>query len=365
MTGAAMAMAVLTMCTTPSPRPSGAPLRLQPVQSHQFPQEIDLVLVDGGEQRPVMVDTGSVYLFLGNAGNDTALDCPSPSRFTWGSGKADFCSSTMPLRAVGTDGSTVELSPDVTMGRAVFADWVSPNYAILGLSANLVGTNVGGLTPVVDQLRPDYLSFRFPDGPLGDAVVAFAPLPDDEVRDATPVALVSPGGLGYGYTSKVSAVDFLADGQVLATIRTEADGVYLEKAAEHTRIADTNLAFFDTGATPPYVPLNGDISLLGDQVPNAIIPFAGKDPYDEVRFTLDAGNGQQVVISKLDVQSYAPGPPFLTVPSVSDFPEGLRQLTSVVGLGTLSGYDFHFTFADGKATTVQFSPRRATTTPTS
>jgi hypothetical protein len=33
------------------------------------------------------------------------------------------------------------------------------------------------------------------------------------------------------------------------------------------------------------------------------------------------------------------------------------QLTSVVGLGTLAGYDFQFDFEHGRATTVRFVQR--------
>ena len=35
----------------------------------------------------------------------------------------------------------------------------------------------------------------------------------------------------------------------------------------------------------------------------------------------------------------------------------MKQLTTVVGLGTLSGYDFQFTFEDGQATEARFVPR--------
>ena len=170
------------------------------------------------------------------------------------------------------------------------------------------------------------------------------------------VPLVSPGSLGYGYTAKVSRVDFIAQDSVRASIRTERDGVYLHRDGQRSKIAETNLAFFDTGSTQPYVPLNGDISLLSDQVPNALIPFAGAEPYDTVQFTFDVGHGDHVVLSSSNVQSYAPDP-FLTVPAASDFPAGLEQLTTVVGLGVLAGYDFQFTFRHGRATTVQFAER--------
>lgn len=309
----------------------------------------------GGKQVPTIVDTGSIYLFVGTEGNDAQLTCTDPSVFHYGGTYATFCKDTMPLRAVGVDASVVDLASEVTMGRAKFTEF-EPPYAIIGLSANLEGKNLGGLTPITEQLQPDYLSFQFPSGPQNNGIVRFAALPGDELQGVPSIPLVSPGGLEYGYTAKVSRVDFIADDSIRATIKTERDGVYLDRDLQHTKIAETNLAFFDTGATPPYVALNGDISLLGDHVTEAMLPFAGPTPFDRIQFTFDLGDGDHVVLSSPNMQSYAPGP-FLTLPSPSDFPAGLKQLTSVVGLGTLAGYDFQFTFKDNRATTVQFVQR--------
>lgn len=332
-----------------------AALKLQPTLKDRYPQSTNLVLVTGNTRHPTIVDTGSIYLFVGDAENDVQLGCSKPSAFHYGEGTAEFCTKRAPLRAVGIDGSVVELSTRVEMGTTKFTDFAAP-YAIIGLSANLEGENLGGLTPVTDQLRPDYLSFQFPNGAQNNAIVRFAPLPRDELSGVLAVPLVSPGSLEYGYTAKVSRVDFIADDSVRASITTESDGVYLQRDRERSKIAETNLAFFDTGTTQPYVPLNGDISLLSDQVPNALIPFSGAEPYDTVQFTFGVGRGDHVVLSNTTVRSYAPGP-FLTVPVASDFPDGLEQLTTVVGLGTLAGYDFQFTFEDGRAKTVHFVQR--------
>jgi hypothetical protein len=353
--GVVLAVAILTACASASASSSevpSKPLHLQPTLDPQYPLSIDMVRVAGTDRRPTIVDTGSIYFFAGNPRNRVQLHCAHPSAFHYGGGTARYCPTAAPLRMLGIDGSTVELAPKVTMGRAHFSHFLPP-YAIIGVSANLEGKNLPGLTPITDQLRPDHLSFRFPNGSQNNAIARFGPLPTGALRGVAKVPLVSPGTLEYGYTAKVSRVDFIAQDRVRATIRTERDGVYLHRDGQRSRIADTNLAFFDTGATEPYVPLNGDISLLSDRVPDALIQFAGAEPYDTVQFTLDVGRGQHVVLSNRVVQSYAPGP-FLTVPAASDFPAGLKQLTSVVGLGTLAGYDFQFDFANGRAKTVQF-----------
>jgi hypothetical protein len=353
--GAVVAVAIVTACASVSASFSevpSTPLHLQPTLDPQYPLSIDMLRVVGRHRRPTIVDTGSIYLFAGNPENSVQLHCAHPSAFHYGGGTARYCPTAAPLRVLGIDGATVELAPKVTMGRAHFSHFLPP-YAIIGVSANLEGENLPGLTPVTDQLRPDSLSFRFPNGGQNNAIARFGPLPAGTLRGVAEVPLVSPGTLEYGYTAEVSRVDFIAQDSIRATIRTGRDGVYLHRDGQRTRIADTNLAFFDTGATEPYVPLNGDISLLSDRVPDALIQFAGAEPYDTIQFTLDVGRGQHVVLSNRAVQRYAPGP-FLTVPTASDFPAGLRQLTTVVGLGTLAGYDFQFNFADGRATSVQF-----------
>jgi hypothetical protein len=357
--GAVVAIAILSTCSSSSPSSSpkapSAGLTLQPTLRDQYPMSTNMVLIVGDERHPTIVDTGSIYLFVGNAKNDVKLGCAQPSAFHYGSGTAHFCATSAPLRAVGVNGSVVELASKVKMGDTKFTDFAPPD-AIIGLSANLEGKNLGRLTPITDQLHPDYLSFQFPNGSQNNAIAQFAPLPADELRGVAAVRLVSPGSLEYGYTAKVARVDFIADDSIRATIKTERDGVYLHRDGRRSKIAETNLAFFDTGSTQPYVPLSGDISLLSDQVPNALIPFAGDEPYDKVQFTFDVGDGDHVVLSSSNVQSYAPDP-FLTVPAASDFPAGLEQLTTVVGLGTLAGYDFQFTFEDGRAKSVQFVQR--------
>lgn len=314
-----------------------------------------MTLVMGSERIRTQVDTGSVYLFVGNAKNDVKLECSNGATFHYGGGYAEFCPTTGPLKAVGVDKPVVELNPNVKFGQAKFVNWVGPT-AIIGLSANLDGQNLSGVEPVLDQLRPDYLSFQFPNAGQNSAIVEFAPLPAEKLRGVTPVPLVSPGSLGYGYTANIARVDFIADSKVRASIVSAADGVYLESDNQRNRIAEKNLAFFDTGATLPFTPINGDISLLGPDVGHAPIPFSGAAVYDKVQFTLDAGDGNQVILANDNVNSWGspPDPPFLTIPKASDFPQGLKQFTTVVGLGTLSLYDFQFNFRDGRATTAYF-----------
>lgn len=348
----AVALLVLGSCTSSKTGLPDAPLRLRPdvAAGQHHASHVVLTLVVDGKQLGVELDTGSIYWFLTASGD---LTCPDPATFTWGSGSATFCEQTAPLEVVAPDGSTVEVHPALKMGEAKFTDDFPP---IIGFSANMQGKNVGGLEPVVDQLEPDVLSFRFPGGPMEDGVAQFSPLPADALRGVTPVPLVDPGSLKYGYTSNIFRVDFIAQNEVKASIITEPDGVYLETDGNRTQIAETNLAFFDTGATEPYVPVNGDISLMSDRVGDAVIFPKGKEPYDEVRYTLDAGDGKQVVLSNDQIRSYGTGAPGLAVPTAEDYPSGMKQLTTVVGLGTLGGYDFQFDFEDGRATQARFIP---------
>ncbi len=301
------------------------------VEGQQHASHVNLTLAVDGNRVPVELDTGSIYAFLAAPGS---LTCSDPATFTWGSGSAKFCERTAPLRVVATDGSVVEMDPALKMGEAKFSSGFPP---IIGFSANMKGKNIGGLETVIDQLEPDVLSFRFPEGPMHDGLAQFAPLPPDALRGVSPIPLVDPGSLEYGYTATISRVDFIADGEVKASIVTEPNGVYLEADGRRTKIAEENLAFFDTGATEPYVPINGDISLLSDRVAAAVIFPKGEEPYDEVRYTLDAEDGTQVVLSNDNVRSFGTGAPGLALPTAKDYPAGMKQLTTVVGLGTLAG----------------------------
>lgn len=314
-----------------------------------------MILVRGNERIRSQVDTGSVYLFVGGHPEDPNLTCPSKPTFYYGAGFAEFCPATAPLKALGADNSVVEVAPNLKYGDANFKNWVGP-HSIIGVSGNMEGENLPGVETVIDQLRPDHMSFQFPNGGQNSAIVEFAALPPEKLRGVAAVPLVSPGSLKYGYTANISRVDFMVDSRIRASIVSEAGGVFLERDGQRSRIAEKNLAFFDTGATLPFTPLNGDISLLSNQVAKAPIPFTGTEAYDKVQFTLDVGNGDHVVLVNDNVKAWGapPEPPFFTLPAASDFPPGLVQFTSVVGLGTLSLYDFQFTFKDGRATSASF-----------
>ena len=311
----ALALTLLPSCASPS----DAPLKLQPAVSHQHAAYVTITLSDDARQARAEVDTGSIYAFVGTPGDE--LTCQSPSRFHWGAGYAEFCPRTAPLKAISMDGTIVELHPALRMGEATFHEWLGPD-AIIGLSANMSGANIGGLEPVIQQLNPEVMSFRFPNGPMNDGVMQFAPLSSDQLRGSRAVPLVDPGSLEYGYTANISRVDFLVANEIKASIMAGPDGVYLKRDGTRSRIAEKNLAFFDTGATEPYVPLNGDISLLSDRVSEAVIFPKGNEPYDEVRFTLDVGADHQVVLSNKQIRSYGTGEPGLALPTAADFPQG-------------------------------------------
>ena len=163
----ALALTLLPSCASPS----DAPLKLQPAVSHQHAAYVTITLSDDARQARAEVDTGSIYAFVGTPGDE--LTCQSPSRFHWGAGYAEFCPRTAPLKAISMDGTIVELHPALRMGEATFHEWLGPD-AIIGLSANMSGANIGGLEPVIQQLNPEVMSFRFPNGPMNDGVMQFA-----------------------------------------------------------------------------------------------------------------------------------------------------------------------------------------------
>lgn len=249
----AAALVVLGGCTPPNTALPEESLTLHPdvVEGQDHASHVNLTLVVDGERVPVELDTGSIYMFLQAPGD---LTCPDPSTFTWGSGSARFCERTAPLDVVATDGSVVEVHPALKMGEAKFSSGFPP---IIGFSANMQGRNIGGLEPVIDQLKPRVLSFRFPDGPMHDGVAQFSSLPADSLRGVIPVPLVDPGSLEYGYTSNISRVDFIVKDTIKASIITEPNGVYLEamrcaRCDSRLEEADEGCPGFDDDAVFPH-----------------------------------------------------------------------------------------------------------------
>lgn len=190
--------AALTGCATTASLYTGE-LSTQPVQGRTHPLGATIELQDGYATRPVILDTGSIYYFSNPPASaaSSPLSCASPETFTYGVGVARFCPSTQLLAARGGDGSLVTLSENaVTMGVAQFSNW-EPGIpdSVLGLAGNLQGPNRHGVSPVIDQLKPAHLGFRFPNGGRANGTMSFGPLPADRLSGATPIPLVNPGSL--------------------------------------------------------------------------------------------------------------------------------------------------------------------------
>lgn len=353
--------AALTGCATTASLNTGE-LPTQPVPGKTHPLGATIELQDGYATRPVILDTGSIYYFTNPPASaaSSPLSCATPETFTYGVGVARFCPSTQLLAARGGDGSLVTLSgSDVTMGVAQFSNW-EPGIpdSVLGLAGNMQGPNRYGVSPLIDQLKPAHLSFRFPDGGRANGTMSFGPLPADRLSGATPIPLVNPGSLGYGYTANIKRMEFLGSGKLLAAISYGRDGVFLEHDRTRDKIAEQHLAFFDTGTPLPLVFSNGDVSLLGDNVAAGNIGTNTSGPfYDELRVVFDSAAGTTVTLQTKELGLFQSNNPSAVVPTKAEFPANMKMLASVIGYPVLTRYDFQIDFAATTATSIAFANR--------
>lgn len=354
-----LASSVLVGCATTSSLYTGE-LPTQPVRGKTHPLGATIEMQDGDSTRPVIIDTGSVYYFTSAREGSSTLSCEPVETYTYGVGVARFCPSSRVLAARADDGAMVALSGhEITMGVARFSNW-EPGIpgAVLGLAGNMQGPNRPGISPVMDQLRPAHLSFQFPDGGLGNGIMSFGPLPADSLTGATPIPLVNPGSLGYGYTANVKRMEFRGSGKVLAAIAYERDGVFLEHGSALERIAEQHVAFFDTGTPLPLVFSNGDISLLGDNVTAGNIGTKTSGPfYDELRLVFDTGAGNTVTLRTTNLEPFQSNNPSAVVPTKAEFPANMRLLASVIGYPILTRYDFQIDFDGATAKDIIFVDR--------
>ena len=350
----ACVLASLTACSSSVSSDRAPSFALKPTLSDLYGQTANMTLVIGGVRHEAIVDTGSLYLLVGNSKNDVDLTCAEPAVLHYGEGSAEVCKTTATVDAVTINADESRLARNLDFGDARLTGF-SPPYAIIGLGGNAKqGENVGGVLPVTEQVRPDFISFRFPNGSQNNGVVEFGPLPADSLHGVADIPLVEGGVLDSGYTAELARLDFIRDDAIRATIQIEVDGVYLIRDGNTSRIADSNLALFDSGASPPYVPLDGQLAADNSTLQKSFITYSGDEEYDTIQFTFSVGDGDHVVLSNSNVRRYAAGNPFGTLPKPSDFRPGLGQLISVVGLGTLSEYNFQLAFKDGRATSIRF-----------
>ena len=335
------------------------PIAFEPNISEGLTMDIQMEVFADNEERSVLIDTGSIYYFLGSEDNTQDLPCPSPEHYTYGGGVAFFCPEEMLLEVKDIQGSYETLLPKrIRMGRSYFIEWPGPPYAIIGLSANLIGKNKEDMLPVIRQLQPDYLSFSFPDGLLNPGFFQFDRLEGDDAG-VQRIPLVSPDTLDYGYTAKPARIEYYDDEQqVVAAIINTGDGVYVETEGTSERIADDLVSFFDTGTTLPIVIIDGDISLLSDRVPESmILPEDDAPLYDEIVAVFEDEYGFEFRLRSGNVSVWQPENPWARVLTKPPVPDGARLLVYVFGLNFIGQYNFQFDFSDGKATHVTFVKR--------
>jgi hypothetical protein len=335
------------------------PIAFEPNIIDGLTMDIQMEVFADNEERSVLIDTGSIYYFLGRKDNSQDLPCPSPDNYTYGGGVAFFCPEETLLEVKDIQGSYETLFPEkIKMGRAYFTEWPGPPYAIIGLSANLIGENRENMLPVVHQLEPDYLSFSFPDGLLNPGFFQFDKLQGSWVSEAQRIPLVSPDTLEYGYTARLLRIEYYANNELETAVINDIDGVYVETAETSERIADDLMAFFDTGTTIPVLIIDGGASLLSDRVPeDMILPEDDAPLYDEVVAVFEDESGLEIRLRSGNVSVWQPENPWSRVLTKPPVPEGTKHLVFILGLNFIGQYDFQFDFSGGKATHVTFVER--------
>lgn len=359
--GGVLLAAALTACATDTTSSVyTGELATEPVsgKTHALGTTIDMQ--DGYGTRPVIIDTGSIYYFASPPAKNPTLSCTSVETFNYAVGVAKFCPSVRTLTARDRDGSMVNLvDRGIEMGVAQFSDW-EPGIpdAVLGLAGNMQGENASGIAPVIDQLQPQHLSFRFPNGGLSSGTMSFGPLPADRLETASPIPLENPGSLGYGYTANVKRMEFIGAGKVLAAISYGPSGVFLESGSKRDKIADQHLAFFDTGTPLPLVFSNGDVSLLGNDIAAGNIGTNTSGPfYDELRIVFDSAENNSVTLKTEDLGPFQTNNPSAVVPTKAEFPANMKMLASVIGYPVLAQYDFQIDFDGQTARDITFVNR--------
>ena len=357
----ALSTALTTACTgsdDPAPTPSTtvteSTLKLNPqiVEGAVYSVEISLEYEDN--KFTAMVDTGSPYsLFKSDNIKAAELDCDPVLYFHYGSGNSKFCPEDRTLKILGKDGEVV---PWTTAPLTVGA---SNNINIVGVTGNLdPATNRPGMTSTIEQTQPQALSFRWPRGLSESGDMRFAPLSNPGTQVAA-IDLVDPGALSYGYTGTLVRLEYLQGDDVHTSLQQTEDGVSWVRGDRTAKVADSMLAFFDTGTTIPNVMVNGDISLMGDQVnikESAALPGKNAPRYDGLRLVLSnaAGDEQTLTASQWPAlaEQGATG-----IPQPEDFPQDISQLVAVAGLNFIGRYDLQFNFTDGRAESLQFFER--------
>ena len=325
----------------------------------EVPTALQMEVFAGGLSRNVIIDTGSIYYFLGSPDNSKDLSCSSPETFTYGSGEAVFCPEKNKVEVKTLEGAYQPLrSNELKMGSCHLNDWPDgAPPAIMGLSGNLTGKNRKGMASMIQQLKPDYLSFSFPEGMTKRGFFQFDKLPEDAAAAFPPIPLVDPGSAEYGYTARPLRVEFWVDGEVHTILRNTVDGVLLETESSIDRVADEFLTFFDTGTTLPIALFDG-VSLLGDQVGKAyLMPESSAVGYDSMLVVFEGESGEEIFVESGDLRFWINNSPFAKVPTKAVFSGDVQEFLVVMGLNFIARFDFQFDFERGEATHITFVER--------
>jgi hypothetical protein len=333
---------------------TGSALELNPQVGDGAVYAVEVSLEYEDNKFTAMVDTGSPYsLFKSDKIKAAKLDCDPVLSFHYGSGNTKFCPVERTLGILGKDGDVFPwTTAPLTVGAA-------NNINIVGVTGNIdPATNRPGMTSTIEQTQPQALSFRWPRGLSESGDMRFAPL-SNPGKQVAAIDLVDPGALSYGYTGTLVRLEYLQGDDVHTSLRQTDDGVNWVRGDRTTKVADSMLAFFDTGTTIPNVMVNGDISLMGDQVnikESAALPGKNAPRYDGLRLVLSNAAGEEQTLTASQwpalAEQGATG-----IPQPADFPKDISQLVAVTGLNFIGRFDLQFNFTDGRAESLQFFER--------
>lgn len=308
----------------------------------------------GGNISSLIIDTGSVYLFTETFG--PAINCNTYQRYTYGLGAAYYVPTTVDEFFFGTPETTffapVDTPMNIGQGNLVLVE-----SSIAGLAGNLIQENHENMTSVIQQLKPEHLSFSFAEGLENGGTMSFAPL-TGQTEDPIAIPLVSPGTFGYGYTSIIQKIAFFeADATEPHTeIETTDNGVIFRSEGSETKVAERLISFFDTGTTVPALLVQGDISLLGGEVSNSLIaPPADAPAFAKLEVTFTDTTGATKTMTQDYTEIAQKVPSLVGITPASAIPEGLDSLVVVMGLNFIGHYNFQIDFSQpGVAETITF-----------
>ena len=316
------------------------------------------VFIDG-LSRKVVIGMLNLYFFLGSPDNSKDLSCSSPETFTYGAGQILYCPEENNIDVKTLDGAYQPLrSNELKMASCHLPNWpTEAPPAIMGLSGNLTAKNRTGMTSVIEQLNPSYLSFSFPKGMTKSGFLQFDKLPEDAAAAFPQIPLVDPGVLEFGYTASPLRIEFYHKGKAHTILRNTEEGLLLETESSIDRVADEFRVGFDTGTTLP-IEVFEATPLLSSQVPRkALNPESSASHYDRVLVVFEGESGEEILVDSGDLRLWIGNSPFDRVPTKASIPDNTQQVVILMGINFIGRFDFQFDFDGGRATHITFVER--------